>query len=359
MRRWRPAAGRASAGRRATPGAASPVRALRLLDDVKTLVTVAENDIRVTALFDVTVVQGTTGTLTVRLPAGFTLTSFTGAPNEGADVVDGRLVLNVPAGRTRHQFLVALERPNAEAGSRRTVALPWLEGSQRETGDVAIEGVGALELAVVEAAPADAHRRRRAVGGADRAGAGAGAGRVSVPAARGGRRHAGVRRDALPGRGGARGGRRSRDGDDAGDAGGAFADRGVADGAQPGAAVPAGRAAGRRDAALGGSRRRRRQAGAGRRWPADPAAASGLPAARAVRRVVRLPPRRRAVRRQGRRQPHAGAGRSAGGVAGVGSAAAGSHGGVALRRHRLSARAPADGVGDGRRTPASRSRSAS
>ena len=134
-------------------GSASPVRALRLLDDVKTLVTVAENDIRVTALFDVTVVQGTTGTLTVRLPAGFTLTSFTGAPNEGADVVDGRLVLNVPPGRTRHQFLVALERPNAEAGSRRTVALPWLDGSQRETGDVAIEGVGALELAVVEARP--------------------------------------------------------------------------------------------------------------------------------------------------------------------------------------------------------------
>ena len=79
-------------------GTASPVRALRLLDDVKTLVTVGENDLRVTAIFDVTVVQGTTATLAVRLPDGFTLTSFTGAPNEGADVVDGRLVLNVPRG---------------------------------------------------------------------------------------------------------------------------------------------------------------------------------------------------------------------------------------------------------------------
>ena len=134
-------------------GTASPVRALRLLDDVKTLVTVGENDLRVTAIFDVTVVQGTTATLAVRLPDGFSLTSFTGAPNEGADVVDGRLVLNVPAGRTRHQFLVALERPITDAGSRRVVAMPWLEGSQRETGDIAVEGVGALELAVAEQRP--------------------------------------------------------------------------------------------------------------------------------------------------------------------------------------------------------------
>ena len=134
-------------------GTASPVRALRLLDDVKTLVTVGENDLRVTAIFDVTVVQGTTATLAVRLPDGFSLTSFTGAPNEGADVVDGRLVLNVPAGRTRHQFLVALERPITDAGSRRVVALPWLEGSQRETGDIAVEGVGALELTVAEQRP--------------------------------------------------------------------------------------------------------------------------------------------------------------------------------------------------------------
>jgi hypothetical protein len=134
-------------------GTASPVRALRLLDDVKTLVTVGENDLRVTAIFDVTVVQGSTATLAVHVPDGFSITSFTGAPNEGADVVDGRLVLNVPAGRGRHQFLIALERAVVETGARRVVALPWLEGSQRETGDVAIEGIGALELAVAEQRP--------------------------------------------------------------------------------------------------------------------------------------------------------------------------------------------------------------
>jgi hypothetical protein len=134
-------------------GTSPAVRALRLLDEVKTLITVGENDLRVTAIFDVTVVQGATQTLAVQLPAGFSLTTFTGVPNESADVVDGRLVLNVPAGRTRHQFLVALERPIVETGTRRAVALPWLEGSQRETGDLAIEGVGALELAVMEQRP--------------------------------------------------------------------------------------------------------------------------------------------------------------------------------------------------------------
>jgi hypothetical protein len=133
---------------------AAPVRALRLLDDVRTLVTVAENEVRITALFDVTVVQGTTTALAVKLPDGFTLVTFTGAPNESADVADGgRLVLTVPAGRPRHQFLVALERASVDAAPRRTLTLPSLEGSQRETGDVAIEGVGALELTVAEQRP--------------------------------------------------------------------------------------------------------------------------------------------------------------------------------------------------------------
>ena len=133
--------------------AAAPARALRLLDDVKTLVTVGESDLRVTAIFDVTVLQGMTSSLTVRLPQGFTLSSFTGAPSEVASEADGRLVLTVPAGVPRLQFLVALERALPDAAARRAITLPSLDGSQRETGDVAIEGVGALELTVDEARP--------------------------------------------------------------------------------------------------------------------------------------------------------------------------------------------------------------
>ena len=131
----------------------APVRALRLLDDVKTLITVGESDVRLTAMIDVTVLQGMTSSLTVQLPAGFSLTSFTGPPAEVASEADGRLVLTVPAGRRRHQFLIALERPTTDAAGRRTLTLPSLEGSQRETGDVAIEGVGALDLKVEETRP--------------------------------------------------------------------------------------------------------------------------------------------------------------------------------------------------------------
>lgn len=134
--------------------AGAPARALRVLDDVKTLVTVGESDVRLTAMVDVTVLQGSTALLALRVPAGFTVASFTGAPAEIASEADGRIVVTVPAGRRRHQFLVVLERPISEtAPGRRTLALPSLEGSQRETGDVAIEGVGALELAVAEARP--------------------------------------------------------------------------------------------------------------------------------------------------------------------------------------------------------------
>ena len=145
-------------------GTASPVRALRLLDDVKTLVTVGENDLRVTAIFDVTVVQGTTATLAVRLPAGFSLTSFTGAPNEGADVVDGRLVLNVPAGRARHQFLRrarASDRRRRQPARRRAAVARRQPARDRRRRRRRRRRAGA---GGGRAAAADAHRRRRAVG---------------------------------------------------------------------------------------------------------------------------------------------------------------------------------------------------
>lgn len=133
---------------------AAPVRALRLLDDVKTLVTVGESEVRLTAMVDVTVLQGSTGSLALRVPAGFTVAGFTGAPAEIASEADGRIVVTVPAGRRRHQFLVVLERAIGDtAAGQRTLALPSLEGSQRETGDVALEGIGALELAVAETRP--------------------------------------------------------------------------------------------------------------------------------------------------------------------------------------------------------------
>ena len=50
--------------------------------------------------------------------------------------------------RRNHQFLIAIERTNRET----KVDAPLLEftGAQRETGEVLVEGVGAMELKAIE-----------------------------------------------------------------------------------------------------------------------------------------------------------------------------------------------------------------
>jgi hypothetical protein len=136
--------------------AASPAqaRAMRLLSDARTMVTMGEGDVRVTTLFDVTIVQGTASRLDVRIPAGFEVASVSGPTIEVLSERDGVLALTLAEPeRRRHQFLIALERGIGDAAARREIALPWIEGSQRETGEVAVEGVGALELKVDERAP--------------------------------------------------------------------------------------------------------------------------------------------------------------------------------------------------------------
>jgi hypothetical protein len=136
--------------------AASPAqaRATRLLSDARTMVTMGEGDVRVTTLFDVTIVQGTASSLDVRIPPGFEVASVSGSTIEVMSERDGVIALTVAEPeRRRHQFLVALERGIGDAATRREIALPWIEGSQRESGEVAVEGVGALELKVDERAP--------------------------------------------------------------------------------------------------------------------------------------------------------------------------------------------------------------
>jgi hypothetical protein len=160
-------------------------REVRLLSDAKTILTIGEADERLATLFDVTVVQGDPTRLDVRVPAGFELTSVSGPSVEEAAVRDGVVSLTVrePA-RRRHQFLITFERAIGSAASvtaastvdsvsvgasvgasgpaseapaiaqavpaARQVPLPWLDGVQREMGEVAIEGVGTMELAAEE-----------------------------------------------------------------------------------------------------------------------------------------------------------------------------------------------------------------
>jgi hypothetical protein len=131
--------------------AAAPVapRESRWLSDVKTLVTLEDADLRVTALVQIDVVQGEPARFEIDRPAGFEVIDVSGPSIEAAAIEAGHVGVTVakPAER-RHQFLLLLERATTET----TLAPPLLavRGAQRETGEVAVEGAGTLELATRE-----------------------------------------------------------------------------------------------------------------------------------------------------------------------------------------------------------------
>jgi hypothetical protein len=129
-------------------------RELRALADVMTLVTIGDSDVRMVALIDVSVVQGELRTAGVRLPAGYEVTGVQGSSLENSEPVDGGLILTVgnPAARN-HQFLVSLERPHDGGSFSVDTGFVSVRDVQRERGEVAIEGVGTLELTVDEREP--------------------------------------------------------------------------------------------------------------------------------------------------------------------------------------------------------------
>ncbi len=131
----------------ATPGDA---RELRMLADLKHLVTVGEADVRVTSLADVTIVRGETDRIEMRVPNGFAVTATSGPALERTEEAPGvvTLVLRNPAER-RHQFLVSFERTAVEV-TPLDVPLPSLAGAERETGEVAVEAAGTIDLTARE-----------------------------------------------------------------------------------------------------------------------------------------------------------------------------------------------------------------
>jgi hypothetical protein len=124
-------------------------REVRFLSNVKTLVSVSEADLRLAVLADINVVQGEPAQFEVEVPAGYEVIGASGASVDSSDVQSGVLTLkvNAPAQRT-HQFLISMEK----AISVTKADLPFLsvKNSQRETGEVLIEGVGTMELTATE-----------------------------------------------------------------------------------------------------------------------------------------------------------------------------------------------------------------
>src|SRR6266576_2738978 len=126
---------------------AAPVaqREVRFLSDIKTVVSVGDSQLRVTALCDISVIQGEAAEFRMPLPPGFELTEVNGSTLDSNETDAGVLVLKVlEPTRRNHQFLVALERANRD--TKVDAPLLAFTGAQRETGEVLVEGVGAMEL---------------------------------------------------------------------------------------------------------------------------------------------------------------------------------------------------------------------
>ncbi len=124
-------------------------REVRFLSDVKTIISVSRAEVTMAALAEINVVQGEPDQFRIQVPPGYELTGATGPTVAGSEIQGETLIVSVtdPALRA-HQFLFSFTRPNLAA--RLETALPSFIGTQRETGELLVEGEGAMELAATE-----------------------------------------------------------------------------------------------------------------------------------------------------------------------------------------------------------------
>ena len=121
----------------------APAKEVRFLSDVKTLLSVTDSEVSMAALTDINVVQGEPDSFSLIAPEGFEMTGATDATLTASDVDGKSIRLRVASGAARnHQFLISMVKPNN--GSKADVPLLSFEGTQRETGEVLIEGEGAV-----------------------------------------------------------------------------------------------------------------------------------------------------------------------------------------------------------------------
>jgi Carboxypeptidase regulatory-like domain len=130
---------------------ASPTvpREARFLSDVKTLVSVSEADIKIAVLADISVVQGDPSQFQVELPPGYEFTGATGGSLDSSELQSGVLILKVSAPAQRsHQFLISMEKTISD--SKADAPFLSFKETQRETGEVLVEGTGTMELTATE-----------------------------------------------------------------------------------------------------------------------------------------------------------------------------------------------------------------
>jgi len=124
-------------------------REVRFLADMKTLVSVSETDLQIAALAQINVLQGEANQFSVAIPEGFEVTSVNGPSLLSSEIENGMLLLKIAGrGRASHEFLIAMERPLADA--KATAPILAFKDAQRETGEVLVEGQGTIELSAHE-----------------------------------------------------------------------------------------------------------------------------------------------------------------------------------------------------------------
>jgi hypothetical protein len=122
---------------------------VRFLSDVKTLVTVNDEELRIAALADITVIQGDPTQFVVDVPAGYEITGVSGATVDSSEVEKGKLIVRLNASAPRsHEFLISMQRPLS--GTKADAPFLGFADTQRETGEVLVEGTGAMELTATE-----------------------------------------------------------------------------------------------------------------------------------------------------------------------------------------------------------------
>jgi len=122
---------------------------VRFLSDVKTLVTVNDEELRIAALTDITVIQGDPTQFVVDVPAGYEITGVSGATVDSSEVEKGKLIVRLNASAPRnHEFLISMQRPLS--GTKADAPIIGFTDTQRETGEVLVEGTGAMELTATE-----------------------------------------------------------------------------------------------------------------------------------------------------------------------------------------------------------------
>ena len=125
---------------------------LRALADILTLITLDDSDVRMAALIDINVTQGELRTMTVRLARRLRISDRSPAHARRIAPAEREVILTIgnPAARS-HQFLVTLERAHTGGSFTLDTGVVSLEDIQRERGEIAIEGVGTMDLAAADA----------------------------------------------------------------------------------------------------------------------------------------------------------------------------------------------------------------